>query len=237
VLGGPLLVCARGQEANSPDAPGRETTPTPQEKPTTSPRAATAYPNGASPAQIAAAITNVSPRVADILRMSDAGVEPRVIEAFVENSPGAFSPSAADIIALHQHGIADTLIAAIVQRGGRSRLQAAEPAAPAAGANSNPPPAQAVPATPYAEYDPNYGYSYPVYSYGGYPSYNYYWYPSPFYFGFNYRSYPHLYQPYYGYRPHYGYRPYHGYNGFGPYHGYQPHYGTRPWPPILHATL
>src|SRR6266436_1159488 len=41
----------------------------------------------------------------EILKMADAKVDPEVIKAYIKNSPIAYDPSAAEIIALKEHGL------------------------------------------------------------------------------------------------------------------------------------
>src|SRR6266481_626834 len=50
--------------------------------------------------KLKAAAANLSPPVLEIVRMSDAGADSAVIQAFVENSPVAYSPKADEIIYL-----------------------------------------------------------------------------------------------------------------------------------------
>src|SRR5213592_1365764 len=144
---GLLMACARGQEAEPPNGSAKTAKQPAAVKTEPSPARASVAPNDASAARPSATVTNVSSRVADILRMHDAGVDARVIEAYVEHSPNGFNPTAADIIALHDHGISDTLIASIIQHGRPSRTQGtAVPATPAPAAAL---PAQPQPAIPY----------------------------------------------------------------------------------------
>jgi hypothetical protein len=181
-----------------------------------------------------------SPGVADIVKMVEAKVDPEVIKTYVKSSPTAYNPSATEIIALKDHGVAPEILTAMLQHGAEVRAQSmrAAQAAPNAAASQISPGA-VNPYAPAPGYDygaqsvyPNSVYSYPAYSYAyDYPAYNYgyswpfYW-PS-FYFGFG--CYP--YRDYCGYpNASYGWRyPYHyggrGYYGGGSYgRGY---YGGR----------
>src|SRR6266536_1614609 len=90
LLGVPLLLCGQGPQASSPNDFGQVASPPAAQKSGAAQPIAPAKTNPASVAQIAAAMTNVSSRVADILRMKEAGVDPQVLAAFVEHSPGAF---------------------------------------------------------------------------------------------------------------------------------------------------
>ncbi len=73
--------------------------------------------------------------VGDVLKMLDAGVSPEVIKVFVENSSVAVNLSAADVIALKNHGATDDITTALLKRGGEARAaaSAAGPVAPAPG--------------------------------------------------------------------------------------------------------
>ncbi len=247
LIGGPLLVCAQAQEATSPNGSAKAADRSVQAGPGSAAARAIAYPAGAPVARIAALMTNVSSRTAEILRMHGAGVDLRVIEAYVENSPAPFNPTAAEIISLHEKGIPDSLITAMIQRGAKLRQPGSEPAAPATAAAPSqvpaPPPAQTMAAAPYADY-PVYPDIYPNVSYAAYGGYDY-WYPTPFYFGFGYQTYPYFYRSYYHYRPYYHYAPYSHYRSYyhrpyyhyrpsyqyRPYSGYRPHYAPGRWSP------
>src|SRR5438874_23156 len=51
--------------------------------------------------KLKAAAANLSPPVMEIVRISDAGADAAVIQAFVENSPAAYNLRAEEIIYLH----------------------------------------------------------------------------------------------------------------------------------------
>jgi len=148
--------------------------------------------------KLKAAGANLSPQVLEIVRMSDAGADASVIQAYVENSAVAYTPRADEIIYLHDHGIPASIITAMIQRGAKVREQSATTQA-----NAEPQPAQSAPASPtyavqqtapnyvaeapYAYY-PSYAYSYPsyyAYPYYGYPGF----YGPSFSFGFYARPY------------------------------------------------
>ena len=177
----------------------------------------------AAASQPGGATLRYSAGIADILKMTDAKVDPEVIKAYVRNSPTAYSLSAAEIIALKEHGISPEIIMALIQRGGELRAQAMRAGQPAA----NPPVQPAYPSavTPYTAppaYDystppayADYSYVYPGYDYGCY-GYGYGWPYCGLSFGFG--GYP-----YCGY---YGYPYYCGYYGYGRgYYGYGRGYG------------
>jgi hypothetical protein len=185
----------------------------------------------ASPGQNAPAAI-FSAGVADILKMVDAKVDAEVVKAYIQNSPIAYSPSAAEIIALKNRGVGPEILTAMLQRGAEVRAQATRlaqgagsPAAPRAAPAVTGPYAPAYdnstqPAYPQSTYVypattyvyPGYSYSYPAYYYGGYDwGYSWPWYWPSFYYGcYPYRGY------YWGY-PYAscGYRYSHGSGGHG----------------------
>ena len=123
-----------------------------------------------------------SPGVADIVKLVEAKVDPEVIKTYVTSSPTAYNPSATEIIALKDHGVAPEILTAMLQRGAEVRAQSmrAAQATPNAAAPQISPGA----VNPYAlapGYDygaqsvyPNYASSYPTYSDAyDYPAYNY----------------------------------------------------------------
>ena len=148
---------------------------------------------------------NISPASKEIVRMSEAGTDSTVIQAYVENSTTIHSLRAEDIIYLHEHGIPGSIITAMIQRAGKLReetaiasaAQSVQPApmnpapAPAPGQAARPvyvtPPL--TPSYAYASY-PNYVYNYPNVTYIPYSGYGScysrpYYYSSP-YFGLSY---------------------------------------------------
>lgn len=122
---------------------------------------------------------NSSPGVAEVLKLSKAGVEEPVIVSFVQNSSVAYSPSADEVVQLRESGISTSVITAMLQRGAelRQRMEAAQAAQAAAPAPAPAPaPVVAQPAT-YPDYSPVYYpspavYPYPIVAptvvYGGY---------------------------------------------------------------------
>src|SRR5437773_4059927 len=82
--------------------------------------------------KLKAAAANVSPQVVEIVKMSDAGADATVIQAYVENSTIAYTPRSEEIIYLHEHGIPSSVITAMIQRGAKLREQAATAQASAA---------------------------------------------------------------------------------------------------------
>lgn len=155
---------------------------------TVAPRAAAPSPSLTEKLKLAAA--NLSPPVMEIVRMSDAGADTAVIQAFVENSPTAYNLRAEEIIYLHDHGIPASVITAMIQHGARQREKAET--TPLAAAPPNPSENTVVQTAPDYTTTPTYvypSYTYPTYAYG-YPSYPYASYPSfgvyfswPYYYG------------------------------------------------------
>ncbi|HEY6167478.1 MAG TPA: hypothetical protein VI454_05530, partial [Verrucomicrobiae bacterium] len=131
---------------------------------------------------------NINPATMDIVKLSDAGLSPAVVQSYVENSLTPFNPTSDDLIYLHQHGIADSITTAMIKRGAALRAQA--PVATAAPRSM--PQAYVAPSasTAYVYPAPSaYVYDYPAYYYyDAYPSYSY-WYGGPYYYwpgvGFN----------------------------------------------------
>ncbi len=62
--------------------------------------------------------------IGDILKMLDAGVSKEVIRIYVENSTVAYNLSAADIIALKEHGATDDITTALLKHGAELRARA-----------------------------------------------------------------------------------------------------------------
>jgi len=133
--------------------------------------------------KLKAAGANLSPPVLEVVRMSDAGADATVLQAFVENSAVAYNLRAEEIIYLHDHGIATSVVTAMLQHGASLREQAAtaqaaaasqsapaqpEPAAPAVSNYATPPLTPAYAASPsygYPAYYPSYAYAYPYAAY------------------------------------------------------------------------
>jgi len=183
-------------------------TVTPNPVPTPNRKADLARPAAPLPAELKdklkAAAANLSPEVMQIVRMSDAGTDPSVIQAFVENSTTAYTPRAEEIIYLHDHGIPNTIITAMIQHGAKLREQVALAQANAAASQQQPvtvtPPSSestyAVPPSaptyvssptyvyPSPSYYPSYAYDYyPYYSYWPYSGFSFYVSGRPFFYG------------------------------------------------------
>ena len=98
--------------------------------------------------------------VTDILKLSQSQVSPAVLEAFIANSPVAYSPSPDEIVYMHKQGVPDEVVAAMIRHGMENRPQ--ESAAEAMGAACGVPMPQTPPpdmqaaqqAPPYAPAQP-----------------------------------------------------------------------------------
>lgn len=208
-----LCVGVRAQETD-PAPSASPPSPPPAEQPDKP--AAPVVPDSPLIQKLRAAAANVSAPLKEIVKLSESGADASVIQAFVENSPVAYNPKAEEIIYLHDHGISNPIITAMIQHGAKVREQQAATQATLAASQPMPPPpipgdAMAPqgeapyevtpPSDTYPVYpaDPGYAYPYPNYYYPAYPTFGVYVAP-PFYYG----------------RPYYrgGYRSY-GHGGFG----------------------
>jgi hypothetical protein len=68
-------------------------------------------------------ISGLSHGLQEIVRMVQSGTDTNVVLSFIENSPIAYSPSADDIIRLHNLGVPSPVIIALLRHGGRMRDQ------------------------------------------------------------------------------------------------------------------
>jgi len=201
------------------------------------PTISAAGPQPQSPERPAPSTVTYSAGIADILKMTDAGVGTEVVEAYVRNSATPYQPSAAEIIALKEHGVPSDVIVALLARGGELRSLAAQAQPDQAGSASSPAPLPqsaetAAPATaPAYAYGPQPAYSVSSHTYPAvvYPGYSYWWYD------YSYAS-PYFYRPlfsvgYYGYSHPYYHgrsRPYYSHSGpWGPVYGRPRHSGVR----------
>jgi hypothetical protein len=81
-------------------------------------------PDEGKPESDAGRAADRSPGVDEILKMVQAGVSAEVIKIYIENSPIAYSLSAADVIALKEHAVPDDLTTAMMKRGATLKTQA-----------------------------------------------------------------------------------------------------------------
>jgi len=82
----------------------------------------------------AIAVNKNNESVAEVLKMLDAKVSKEVIKAYIDGSTAPCNPTAADIIALKEHGATDDITTALLKRGTEVRAQAAQAAVANAGA-------------------------------------------------------------------------------------------------------
>lgn len=173
----------------------------------------------------AAPAPRFSPGVADIVKMVEAKVDPEVIKTYIKNSPTAFNPSATEIIALKDEGVAPEILTAMLQHGAEVRAQSMQAAQAPQQAN----PQVMVPTAPAYDYGmqpgyPNYPYNYPVSSYV-YPSYDYAYPPYSYGWGDYGYGWPYYWPSFYFGLGGNGYRyPYHAGRG---YYGGRGFYGNR----------
>src|SRR3954468_9707916 len=62
---------------------------------------------------------NVSSAVQEIVRMSEAGTDPAVIQSYVESSNIPYVPRPDEIIYMHDHGIPGMVITTMIQHGAK----------------------------------------------------------------------------------------------------------------------
>jgi hypothetical protein len=70
--------------------------------------------------------TALSPGIAEILKMADAGVSPDVILTYVEASPSGPHPTDKDIIALKEHKVSDEVVKLLLKRSATARVETAK---------------------------------------------------------------------------------------------------------------
>ena len=87
-----------------------------------------------STAKTPAAAPKLSPGIDEVLKLVQAGVSLEVIKSYIESSPIAYRPTAADLITLKRNGVADDLTTAILKHGAELRTQARQKSADAAAA-------------------------------------------------------------------------------------------------------
>jgi hypothetical protein len=142
---------------------------------------------GASVEQIAqtinAANSSLSPDLAEVLKMAEAGVDEKTILTYIENSPG-FRLKADDVIFLHKQGVSPTIVTALLQHPAKAQIAQAQAAPPAQQQVANAPVYATAPTQPVYVQSPSVVYSDPYYY--GYPGYGY-GYPYGYY-GYGYPS-------------------------------------------------
>ena len=181
----------------SPPPPATETQSVESAKPAT-------VPTDPAKAKVNQEGIPVAWQVAEIVKMSAAGVEPPVLKAYVESCQYATAPSAYEIIYLRDHGIPSDIMVDYMRRGQQLQEQAAAAANQQNQTPEAPPPAP-VPANPapVPDYAPpkaaeTDNYAYPTYGYADNPPYVF---APPIYGGFSgayYLSRPIRFAPYPG---------------------------------------
>jgi hypothetical protein len=66
----------------------------------------------------------LSPGVAEILKLADAGVSPDIVVTFVESFPSAPQLTGKDIIAMKEHNVPDEVVKLVLKRGASARVAA-----------------------------------------------------------------------------------------------------------------
>jgi hypothetical protein len=164
----------------------------------------------APPGQVQANTVPLSPGVSEVLKLAHAQIDAETVVAYIKNSGASYALSASEIVYLHQEGVPDRAIAAMLAQAKKPALDASPATpAPSVATAAAPPPApnpampapatataaaQAAPAaTTYVQAAPTYVPASTVYV-APYPTtyayYDDYW---PYYYG----------RPYYG--PYWGY--------------------------------
>src|SRR5262245_30867084 len=67
--------------------------------------------------------TKLPPTLEAIARMAEANVGTRVILSFITNSQVAYNPTAGEILALKQRGVANEVVVALLERGAQMRVR------------------------------------------------------------------------------------------------------------------
>lgn len=141
------------------------------------PSASTALNTSATPTAEAPEV-KLSPGAEEISRLVLAGIDPSVIEAFVEKSPTPYPLQAKEIVRLHELGVPSSILAAMIRHEGQVRPRLT-PASASAAADSQHRPAyaaqtpgeRAAAVAPAPAYPAPAAYAYPPVSYY-YPSYS-----------------------------------------------------------------
>lgn len=124
LLGACILLRASAQDEQvGPAAPAVPTAPGAGQGDPVKTAAVPSKPDGRKPESSAGGTTNFSAGVNEILNMVRAGVSTEVIKTYIENSPVAYSLSAADVIALKERAVPDELTTALMKRGAMLRMQ------------------------------------------------------------------------------------------------------------------
>ena len=93
------------------------------------PQPPNAAPTGPGQPQPTAAVpANLSPGVAEVIRLAESGVGEDVILAYIQNSQAAFNLSADHVLYLRDLGLSSQMVTAMLNRDTALRNQSAQPA-------------------------------------------------------------------------------------------------------------
>ena len=150
--------------------------------------------------------TRLSPELLDVAKLAQSGVDEKIVLAYVQKSPPRHSPTADELIYLHELGLSSEGMLALVNSANKPSATIQVAAAPAPAAASVQTAVSAAPAVAYATPAPAYAAPSVVYDSYPYSSYGYWGYPAypTFSFGIGFGH-------YYGHGGYYG----HGYYGHG----------------------
>jgi hypothetical protein len=180
--------------------------------------------SAATPTASQTASVQLSPGVADILKLSRAALGDDSLTAFVSNSDATYNLRASEILYLREQGVSDRVITAMLNKPKVTSAPAApttEWATPPQSSTANvatppayvqPPSVASAPPAPTYVQPPNVYVAAPAPAYSYYPDYGYAFPPLSLSFGFG--NYGH--GGYYGNGGYYGHG---GYNGHGGYYG------------------
>jgi len=113
-----------------------------------SPASVPADTNAPPPAAVQAPKPNLSPELAEVIRLAESGLSDDVILAYIQRSPPASAVSADQIVYLRDLGISSPVLQALVERSAPAQGQSATPAAPPAMSPAPPAPTPESPAPP-----------------------------------------------------------------------------------------
>jgi hypothetical protein len=158
----------------------------------------------APPGQVQANTVLLSPGVSEVLKLAHAQIDADTVVAYVKNSGASYALSASEIVYLHQEGVPDRAIAAMLAQTRKPALDASPATPPPSIATAAAPPPAPSPAAP-APAAPTYVAAAPTYV----PASTVYVAP-----------YPTTYAYYNDYWPYYYGRSYYGRSYYGSYWGY-----------------
>lgn len=124
-------------QATNTNASPAGTAPLPLERPGAKPTAATTTATNNNPAAITPDTLKLSPALAEVVRLLQAGVAEEVLLAYVTNSTEVFNIGTDEILYLHDLGAPPTVVASLIQRDSSPEMLARKQAA----ASSSPLPA------------------------------------------------------------------------------------------------